>query len=74
MNITYNSPITELFIAMSNDDETSAEALHVLTVNVAMHCEYGTEGLGDWLAAGTYEGDETFASIAAEWDAYNEQA
>lgn len=48
-------------------------AILCLTAAVAAHLDsmdihYDTDSLQDWIAAGDYDGTETVASIATEWD------
>lgn len=48
----------------------------ITTQQVAYLCETTTNpangtDLGDWLAEGDYDGNETAESLAAEWDSLN---
>lgn len=43
-------------------------AAHLVVTEVARSCETSTDGLADWIEEGSYTGDETPESIAAEWD------
>jgi hypothetical protein len=45
------------------------EAAHLVVTEVAALCVTDTDGLDNWIEEGTYTGNETPASIAAEWDA-----
>lgn len=64
---TFNQAINEM--ANGNNDNLSVIARAVCD---ELHISYASdeaERLGDWLAMGAYYGNETPATIAAEWRA-----
>ena len=44
------------------------EAAHLVVTEVARVAKTDTSELGDWIEGGSYTGNETPQSIAAEWD------
>lgn len=53
----------------------SYAAVQVIEEAVLLESTYGDpdHSLQDWIANGNYDGDETPASIAAEWDACGDE-
>jgi peptide subunit release factor 1 (eRF1) len=60
--------------AEEQNPDAVLDAIRAMIDQIEDYCEADTDGMGDWIANGDWDGNETPQQVAEEWDELQLQA